>query len=75
MHGNRSQGPWEDHDQTESGSRRSRRQDERILDGLRLMNAFAAANPKSIDDLLAGRVAAATGPVASSGANARDVVG
>jgi predicted nucleic acid-binding protein len=29
-------------------------QDGRILDGLRLMNPFVAANAKSIDDLLAG---------------------
>jgi predicted nucleic acid-binding protein len=29
-------------------------QDERIIDGLRLMNPFAAANVKPIDDLLAG---------------------
>jgi predicted nucleic acid-binding protein len=28
-------------------------QDGRILDGMRLMNAFVAANLKSIDDLLA----------------------
>lgn len=31
-------------------------QDRRIIDGLRLMNPFAAANAKPIDDLFAGRI-------------------